>query len=163
MSTMAISRQPSSRLVSRCRTHKSRRCPSRMPRRQEKASPSTVSRRLCQPFRRQPNATSLSRTRNRPQRQLKRKQEGFDGSFHHALCSTLHNLGDSNRRRLGEDECNGDFSPSTASYPNHPVLSSECRLGCGTHHGRNRVVSTPPLGMAISGRNHRGTASRGFG
>jgi hypothetical protein len=48
---------------------------------------------------------------------LKRKQEGFDGSFHHALCSTLHNLGDSNRRRLGEDECNGDLSSTTSQCP----------------------------------------------
>src|SRR5260370_42482051 len=31
----------------------------------------------------------------------------------------------------------------------------------GAHHGRNRVVPTPPLGMENSGRNHRHTGSRG--
>jgi hypothetical protein len=36
-----------------------------------------------------------------------------------ALCSTLHNLGDSNRKRLGQDECNGDFS--TAMFRSTPA------------------------------------------
>jgi len=31
----------------------------------------------------------------------------------------------------------------------------------GPHHGRNRMVSTPPLGMETSDRNHFDSGSRG--
>src|SRR5450755_1383799 len=45
--------------------------------------------------------------------QIEKKARGLGRFISPALCSILHNLGDSNRKRLGElgeDECNGDIT-----------------------------------------------------
>src|SRR5882724_1149762 len=49
--------------------------------------------------------------------QIEKKARGVGRFISPALCSTLYNFGDSNRKRLGVDECNGDVTTAIERRP----------------------------------------------
>jgi len=59
--------------------------------------------------------------------QIEKKARGVGRFISPALCSTLHNLGDSNRKRLGVDECDGDISTAIVGRRwNYAMADANC-------------------------------------